>query len=182
LPRDLPIPLDVERPDRLAHVRDDSHHGLDLRSLSRVLAEHRRDRAGVLPLAGGPVGGVLRLPALLRAGAAGGLGEVMQQVAVVGSGLAGFTVYQTLRRAFAPGEIAVFGTDADPAAAWRVQGAAIRQSEMRSESDGHCLPTSFPGLAFSSTRGRRSVRPLLESVLDRYHPTVDEFLSHVERL
>ena len=106
----------------------------------------------------------------------------MARVAVVGSGLAGFTAYQTLRRAFAPGEIAVFGTDADPAAAWRVRTAAIRQREMRSESDGHCLPTSFPGLAFSSVRRRRSLRPLLDSALDRYHPTVDEFLSHVERL
>jgi cation diffusion facilitator CzcD-associated flavoprotein CzcO len=104
------------------------------------------------------------------------------QVAVVGSGLAGFTAYQTLRRAFKPGEIAVFGTDADPAAAWRVRAAAIRQREMRSESDGHCLPTTFPGLAFGSARRRRSLRPLLESGLDRYHPTVDEFLSHVERL
>jgi cation diffusion facilitator CzcD-associated flavoprotein CzcO len=104
------------------------------------------------------------------------------RVAVVGSGLAGFTAYQTLRRALEPGEIAVFGTDADPAAAWRVRAAAIRQREMRSESDGHCLPTSFPGLAFASVRRRRSLRPLLDSALDRYHPTVDEFLSHVERL
>src|SRR5213595_51066 len=104
------------------------------------------------------------------------------QVAVVGSGRAGFTAYQTLRRALEPDEIAVFGTDADPTAAWRVRAAAIRQREMRSESDGHCLPTTFPGLAFSSVRRRRSLRPLLESALDRYHPTVDEFLSHVERL
>ncbi|HJQ50431.1 MAG TPA: hypothetical protein VJ838_07965 [Gaiellaceae bacterium] len=106
----------------------------------------------------------------------------MARVAIVGSGLAGFTAYQTLRREFPPAEIAVFGTDADPAAVWRVRAAAIRQREMRSESDGHCLPTSFPGLAFSSVRRRRSARPLLESVLDRYHPTVDEFLAHVERL
>jgi cation diffusion facilitator CzcD-associated flavoprotein CzcO len=106
----------------------------------------------------------------------------MARVAVVGSGLAGFTAYQTLRRELVPGEIAVFGTDADPAAAWRVRAAAIRQREMRSESDGHTSPTSFPGLAFSSVRRRRSVRPLIESVLDRYHPTVAEFLSHVERL
>jgi hypothetical protein len=106
----------------------------------------------------------------------------MPSVAIVGSGLAGFTAYQTLRRAFEPGEIAVFGTDADPAAVWRVRAAAIRQREMRSESDGHCLPTTFPGLAFSSVRRRRSLRPLLESVLDRYHPTVDEFLAHVEQL
>ena len=104
-------------------------------------------------------------------------------VAIVGSGLAGFTAYQVLRRAgLEPGEIAVFGTDADPAAAWRVRAAAIRQREMRSESDGHTSPTSFPGLAFSSVRRRRSLRPLLDSPLDRYHPTVDEFLSHVERL
>jgi cation diffusion facilitator CzcD-associated flavoprotein CzcO len=106
----------------------------------------------------------------------------MPSVAIVGSGLAGFTAYQTLRRAFAPGEIAVFGTDADPAAAWRVRAAAIRQREMRSESDGHCLPTTFPGLAFSSVRRRRSPRPLLESAFSRYHPSVDEFLAHVERL
>src|SRR5437868_9293638 len=106
----------------------------------------------------------------------------MASVAVVGSGLAGFTAYQALRRDLAPSEIAVFGTDADPAAAWRVRAAAIRQRQMRSESDGHCLPGTFPGLAFSSVRSRRSVRPLLESVLDRYHPTGGEFLSHVERL
>jgi cation diffusion facilitator CzcD-associated flavoprotein CzcO len=106
----------------------------------------------------------------------------MPRVAVVGSGLAGFTAYQTLRRTLAPGEIAVFGTDADPATAWRIRAGAIRQQQMRSESDGHCLPTSFPGLAISSVRRRRSPRPLLDSLLDRYHPTVDEFLAHVERL
>ena len=63
------------------------------------------------------------------------------RVAVVGSGLAGFTAYQTLRRALRPEEIAVFGTDDDPAATFRRRAAAIRQREMRSESDGHCLPT-----------------------------------------
>ena len=105
----------------------------------------------------------------------------MADVAVVGSGLAGFTAYQTLRRGLEPGEVAVFGTDADPAAAWRVRAAAIRQRAMRSESDGHCRPTTFPGLAFQGVRRRRSLRPLLETVSDRYHPTVDEFLDHVER-
>jgi cation diffusion facilitator CzcD-associated flavoprotein CzcO len=104
------------------------------------------------------------------------------EVAVVGSGLAGFTAYQTLRRALAPGEIAVFGTDVDPVAVWRVRAAAIRQHEMRSESDGHCRAATFPGLAFQGVRRRRSLRPLLDSALDRYHPTVDEFLAHVERM
>ena len=104
------------------------------------------------------------------------------RVAVVGSGLASFTAYQTLRRELEPEEIAVFGTDDDPAATFRRRAAAIRQREMRSESDGHCLPTSFPGLAVRSAVRRRSPRPLAESVLDRYHPTVDEFLAHVEEL
>jgi cation diffusion facilitator CzcD-associated flavoprotein CzcO len=103
------------------------------------------------------------------------------RVAVVGSGLAGFTAYQTLRRAFRPEEIAVFGTDDDPAATFRSRAAAIRQREMRSESDGHCLPTSFPGLSFRSAVRRRSPAPLIGSLLDRYHPTVEEFLAHVER-
>jgi cation diffusion facilitator CzcD-associated flavoprotein CzcO len=103
-------------------------------------------------------------------------------VAIVGSGLAGFTAYQVLRRGgLAPGEIAVFGTDDDPAAAWRRHAAAIRQREMRSESDGHCRPTTFPGLAFAGVRRRRSLRPLVESALDRFHPTVEEFLAHVAR-
>src|SRR5947208_16180412 len=106
----------------------------------------------------------------------------MASVAVVGSGVAGFTAYQTLRRAFAPGEIAVFGTDADPVAVWRVRAAAIRQREMRSESDGHCRASTFPGLSFQGVLRRRSLRPLVESALDRYHPTVDEFLGHVQRL
>ncbi len=105
------------------------------------------------------------------------------RVAVVGSGLAGFTAYQTLRRGgLEPGEIAVFGTDADPAAVWRVRAAAIRQRAMRSESSGHCRATSFPGLAFRGVRTRRSLRPLLETAVDRFHPTVDEFLGHVESL
>jgi cation diffusion facilitator CzcD-associated flavoprotein CzcO len=107
----------------------------------------------------------------------------VSRVAIVGSGLAGFTAYQTLRRGgLEPGEIAVFGTDADPAASWRRRAEAIRQRAMRSESNGHCRPTSFPGLSFGSVRQRRSVRPLLETVADRYHPTVAEFLADVERL
>jgi cation diffusion facilitator CzcD-associated flavoprotein CzcO len=103
------------------------------------------------------------------------------RVAVVGSGLAGFTAFQTLRRELGPEAIVVFSTDDDPAAVWRRRASAIRQREMRSESDGHCFATSFPGLALPATVRRRSVRPLVETVCDRFHPTVEEFLSHVER-
>jgi cation diffusion facilitator CzcD-associated flavoprotein CzcO len=104
-------------------------------------------------------------------------------VAVVGSGLAGFTAYQTLRRGgLSPEEIAVFGTDDDPAATWRRRAEAIRQREMRSESDGHCLATTWPGLAVRSARRRRSPAPLVASLFDRYHPSVADFLSHVAEL
>jgi hypothetical protein len=104
-------------------------------------------------------------------------------VAIVGSGLAGFTAYQTLRRGgLSPEDIAVFGPDEDPAAAWRRCAEAIRQREMRSESDGHCRATSWPGLALRAAQRRRSARPLVASVLDRYHPSVEDFLSHVAEL
>jgi cation diffusion facilitator CzcD-associated flavoprotein CzcO len=105
------------------------------------------------------------------------------RVAVVGGGLAGFVGYLTLRRGgLEPEEITVFAPNSDPAAAWRRRAAAIRQTHMRSESDGHCLPTSFPGLAVRDARRRRSIGPLVRSVCDRYHPTVEDFLSHVEEL
>ena len=104
-------------------------------------------------------------------------------IAVVGGGLAGFVAYVTLRRGGVPSEeIVVFSEELDPAAAWRRRADAIRQTHMRSESDGHCRPTTFPGLAVRAAVRRRSVFPLLESVSDRYHPTVREFVEHVEEL
>lgn len=103
------------------------------------------------------------------------------RVAVVGSGLAGFTAYQTLRRGgLRAEEIAVFGTGGDPAGDWRGRAAAIRQRSMRSESDGHCNPRTFPGLSARAALARRSPVPLLASLANRFHPTVDEFLAHVE--
>lgn len=104
-------------------------------------------------------------------------------VAVVGAGLGGLVAYATLRHAgLEPGEIAVFGTDPDPAGAWRPRAAAIRQRRMRSESDGHCAPASFPGLAAREALRRRDLAPLVLSVCDRYRPTVEDFLHHVDEL
>jgi cation diffusion facilitator CzcD-associated flavoprotein CzcO len=108
---------------------------------------------------------------------------VPEACAIVGGGLAGFVAHATLRKGgLSPAEITVFGTDPDPAAVWRVRAAAIRQRRMRSESDGHCAPTSFPGLAVRAARRRRSVVPLLQTAFDCYHPSVTEFLEHVEKL
>jgi hypothetical protein len=106
-----------------------------------------------------------------------------ERVAIVGSGLGGFVAYVTLRHGgLEPGEIAVFGDDADPAGAWRPRAAAIRQRLMRSESDGHCYPTSFPGLAAREAARRRDLAPVILSVCDRYRPTVADFLRHVDEL
>src|SRR4051795_7004685 len=104
------------------------------------------------------------------------------RVAVVGGGLAGFTAYATLvHGGLGPEDVTVFDVSgADPAAVWRERAAAIRQVRMRSESDGHCLPTSFPGLAVRDARQRRSLAPLVASVADRYHPTVEMFCAHVD--
>jgi cation diffusion facilitator CzcD-associated flavoprotein CzcO len=105
------------------------------------------------------------------------------RVAIVGGGLAGFVAHATLRRGgLEPGEIAVFATEADPAGAWRRRAAAIRQQWMRSESDGHCYPTSFPGLAAREAYHEKTLVPLVLTLFDQYRPTVDEFLRHVEQL
>jgi hypothetical protein len=106
-----------------------------------------------------------------------------QSVAVVGSSLAAFCSYATLRHGgLEPAQIAVFGPTADPAATWRGRAAAIHQRRMRSESEGHCAPTSFPGLAVRSARRGRTLAPIVDSLLDRYQPTVDEFLDHLAEL
>jgi len=101
------------------------------------------------------------------------------RAAIVGGGLCGFVAYLTLRRAGIE-DVTVFSLENDPAATFRRRAAAIRQTHMRSESGGHCLPTSFPGLAVRDARTRGSVRPLVASACDRYHPTVATFLAHVE--
>jgi hypothetical protein len=104
-------------------------------------------------------------------------------IAIVGGGLAGFTAYATLVRGGVPAEtITIFDLDPDPAAAWRRRAEAIRQRSMRSESDGNCLPTSFPGLAVRDAVRRRTPAPLVASLCDRYHPSIATFLEHVEEL
>ena len=105
------------------------------------------------------------------------------RAAIVGSGLGGLVAYATLRHGgLEPAVIAVFGDEQDPAGAWRPRAAAIRQRAMRSESDGHCWPTSFPGLAAREAVRQRDLAPLLLSVCDRYRPTVASFLRHVDEV
>jgi cation diffusion facilitator CzcD-associated flavoprotein CzcO len=103
--------------------------------------------------------------------------------AIVGSGLAALATYATLRHGgIAAEEIVVFGTHEDPTAVWRARAASIRQQRMRSESDGHLAATSFPGLAFREAARTGVLTPLVLSVTNRYHPTVEDFLRHAEEV
>jgi cation diffusion facilitator CzcD-associated flavoprotein CzcO len=107
----------------------------------------------------------------------------MPRAAIVGGGLGGLVAYAALRHAGVSAEdVVVFGPDADPAGAWRPRAAAIRQRRMRSESDGHCWPRSFPGLAAREAARQRDLWPLVLSVADRYVPTVPQFLAHVDEV
>jgi cation diffusion facilitator CzcD-associated flavoprotein CzcO len=102
-------------------------------------------------------------------------------VAIVGGGLAGFTAYLTLRHAGVR-SVSVFARERDPSAPFARRAGAIRQRAMRSESDGHCFPRSFPGLAVRDALRRHSISPLLETVTNHYRPTLEWFLGHVREL
>jgi cation diffusion facilitator CzcD-associated flavoprotein CzcO len=101
--------------------------------------------------------------------------------AVVGSGLAALAAYATLRHGgLEPEQIVVLGTHPDPTTVWSERARSIRQRRMRSESEGHLGATSFPGLSVHEWMRTGSYRPLLASVVNRYHPTVDEFVAHAQ--
>jgi len=101
--------------------------------------------------------------------------------AIVGSGLAALAAHATLRQGgVEAAEIVVFGTHEDPTDVWRTRAEAIRQRRMRSESDGHLAAASFPGLAVREAVRRGSPAPLVASVANRYHPTVQDFLAHAD--
>ncbi len=76
----------------------------------------------------------------------------------------------------------VFGTHSEPTAVWAERAASIRQRQMRSESDGHLGAAAFPGLAVREAVRRGSFRPLLQTVTNRYRPSVDEFLADARRI
>src|SRR5881398_827875 len=96
--------------------------------------------------------------------------------AIVGSGVAALAAYATLRHTGVQAqEISVFGTEHRPTHVFQERAAAIRQTHMRSESDGHVAAASFPGLALRD-------RAFLGTLTNRYRPTVARFLAHAEQV
>jgi cation diffusion facilitator CzcD-associated flavoprotein CzcO len=103
--------------------------------------------------------------------------------AIVGSGLAAIAGYATLRHGgILQEDLTVFGTHEDPTAAWRERAAAIRQQRMRSESDGHVAASSFPGLAVREMLRQGTLKPMLQTATNRYHPLVEDFVRHTGRI
>jgi hypothetical protein len=78
-------------------------------------------------------------------------------------------------------EITVFD-EREPLSLWTEAANAIRQGGMRSESDGHFFPTDYPGFALLDAVRHRSLRPLLSSAVNRYHPSRQAIVSHGQRL
>lgn len=104
-------------------------------------------------------------------------------IAIVGNGIAGLIAFATLRFLGAPtAQIAVYGDRADPMAHLRAYTSAVRQRDMRSESNGHLLPTDFPGFATLLAVRRGALWPWLAALFDAYHPTVSDVFAQGERL
>jgi len=81
-------------------------------------------------------------------------------------------------RGLSPDDYAVFDDQAQPLAAWTESTVAIRQTAMRSESEGHLFPTDFPGFALIDAIRNASVAPLVLSAVNRYHPDLRDILAH----
>jgi len=75
-------------------------------------------------------------------------------------------------------QLVVYGDQRDPLGNFRSYAHAIHQDRMRSESSGHFFPSDFPGMALLESLRRRTLRPLLRSLIDRYQPQLDDLLAH----
>jgi hypothetical protein len=108
---------------------------------------------------------------------------VQRRIGIIGGGLAGFMMYVVLRfRGVPAADIAVFSTSTHPAEEWLSFVRPINQRHMRSESAAHFFPTDSPGLATVELFTKHSIKPLLMSWFDLYHPTVETILQHINAL
>ena len=156
-------------------------------NLRAVRGQHRPDRAGVVHLAGRAARGVLRVPAVLRPGAARRAPSSRAMVARDG----GDRRRRARRVRRACDAAARRGSRTSrcsmPAGATRRRRGGGGRSRSGSggcapRATGTACPTSFPGLAVRSALRRGSPWPLVQSVCGGYHPTVAEFLEHVDEL
>lgn len=88
--------------------------------------------------------------------------------------------YAVLRfRGVSSQDIRIFSPDSSPEASWHAFVKNINQKTLRSESVAHFFPTDSPGLATYESLKNWSIKPLIYSWFDQYHPTVEFFVQHV---
>lgn len=103
------------------------------------------------------------------------------RVAIVGGGFAALMAYGVLRfRGLRRDEIRIYTPDGSPERSWERFIRAINLQSLRSESIAHFFPTDSPGLATVEAMHMWSLRPIVQSWFDRYHPTVDSFIRHTQ--
>jgi hypothetical protein len=106
-----------------------------------------------------------------------------QPIAIVGNGVSGLIAFATLRFLGAPtAQIAIYGDHADPLAQFKAYTGAIAQQDMRSESNGHLLPTDFPGFATLLLVRRAAPLPFFKALFDLYHPLVTDVFAQGDAL
>ena len=106
-----------------------------------------------------------------------------KKVGIVGSGLGAFMAYIVLRfRGLSASNIFVIGPTASPLENWLAYVRSIGQTSMRSESAAHFFPTDSPGLATVESLKNWTVKPTIMNWFDKYHPTVDTIVDHINKL
>ncbi len=102
----------------------------------------------------------------------------IRRAAIVGAGPAGVIAFAALRyRGLSSADVAVYD-DRPALSAWTERTEAIRQTEMRSESDGHMFPTDYPGFALLDSLRGRTLMPLIRSAVNGYHPSRQDIQRH----
>lgn len=105
------------------------------------------------------------------------------EIAIIGGGFGALMAVAVLRfRGVALHDIRVYSDNGSPEKMWEKTIRAFGLTHMRSESAGHFYPTDSPGLATVEAVATWSLKPLVLSWFDAYHPTVDFFLYHTRRI
>lgn len=105
------------------------------------------------------------------------------RIGIVGGGFGALMAYAMLRfRGIKRHEIAVFAPNSSPEQSWGNYAQAINLQSLRSESTGHFYPTDSPGLATIESWNMWSIRPIVQSWFNRYHPSVERFIAHTKTI
>lgn len=111
------------------------------------------------------------------------LENTITPIGIIGGGFGALMAYAVLRfRGIPAGDIRIFSADSSPEHSWMRMVEAINQRGMRSESVGHFFPTDSPGLATLEAVSTWSLKPIILSWFDRYHPSVEYIVRHAKTL